>query len=545
MRNNREKWQFYNHPSKPVLTSSDVRYWKKQARSLTKVGIEFEFNLPDQKGMCKGDDTQCPCIHIENECWANCVNIDKCKKIPCYDTCANRTAECSPDMCSKCDELKFKCIGTTCADFISACFTCDKFERNCNTCPKRYNPDRDPKMIRSKLTEELQPSKSYGKISPTGVVSITTDGSLQGDKGVEIITVGRRIDYWEFYTMSKHIIDRALYYGAYLNERTGSHMHVLTSYYGAEGGSSTANEMEKPMPQIVLANFHQLCRRYQNALTWITIALNDPNHLTRWEKFRVSILDISPVTKDMEDVSQTVSNNSGNAKYGFVNYNRTRFRGKDIERFHAEFRQADSTMCPTYYAAIACMHYALVVKAVEISRYGLLKVGDEGWLKKAREMKKMILNGMGDYNGPRVADTHKVLDNVDYFVQDSLDLVGQLKSILLKLGPAYDVLLKLAKRPAALRRLDGDKWVDIEKDLVVEMSPINQLEIKISEIIDLRLIDDCRNTKEWVGEVHKLLSEDRELDKEISTSEISKFVENKTREGEMIWSNSTGCILSV
>ena len=202
-------------------------------------------------------------------------------------------------------------------------------------------------------------------------------------------------------------------------------------------------------------------------------------------------------------------------------------------------------MWPTYYAAIACMHYALVVKAVEISRYGLLKVGDEGWLKKAREMKKMILNGMGDYSGPRVADTHKVLDNADYFIQDSLDLVGQLKSILLKLGPAYDVLLKLAKRPAALRRLDGDKWVDIEKDLAVEMSPINQLEIKISEIIDLRLIDDCKSTKEWVSEVHKLLSEDKELNKEISTSEISKFVENKTREGEMIWSNSTGCVLSV
>lgn len=543
MRNNREKWQFYNHPSKPVLESADVRYWKKQIRSLTKVGIEFEFNLPDQKGTCNGDNAQCPCVHIEDGCWAECVNIEECKKTPCYDICSNRTKECTSDMCADCKNFKFECIGTTCADFTSACFTCNKFERNCKTCPKRYNPDRDPKSIRNKLTNELQPSKSYGKVSPSGVVGITTDGSLKGDKGVEIITVGRRIDYWEFFTMSKRIIDKVVGYGGYLNERTGSHMHVLTSYY--DNGGSGTNEMEKPMPQIILANFHQLCRRYQNALTWMTIALDDPNHLTRWEKFRVSILGISPVMKDMRTVSHDVSQHAGGNKYGFVNYNKTSFRGSDIDRFHAEFRQADSTLCPSYYAAVACMHYAIVAKAVEISRYGLLKVGDEGWLKKAKEMKKVILNGVGDYGGNRVSETPKLLDNTDYFVQESLDLVSQLKSILLKLGPAYDVLLKLAKRPAALRRLDGDKWEDIEKDLAVEMDQVDQLEVKIAEVVDLRLIEDCRDTKEWVIEVQRLLSEDKELAVEVGVSEITKFVDNKTREGEMIWSESTGCMLGV
>lgn len=320
-------------------------------------------------------------------------------------------------------------------------------------------------------------------------------------------------------------------------------MHVLTSYQ--DNGGSGSNEMEKPMPQIVLANFHQLCRRYQNALTWMTIALDDPGHLTRWEKFRVSILGISPVMKDMRDVAQDVASHAGGNKYGFVNYNKTTFNGCDIDRFHAEFRQADSTLCPTYYAAVACMHYAIVVKAVEISRYGLLKVGDEGWLKKAKEMKKVILNGIGNYDGNRVSETPRLLDNVDYFVQESLDLVGQLKSILLKLGPAYDVLTKLAKRPIALRRLDGDKWEDMEEDLSVEMDKVDQLEIKIAEVIDLKLIDDCRSTKEWITEVQKLLSEDKELAMEIGTNEITKFIDIKTREGEMIWSDSTGCMLSV
>lgn len=543
MRNNRDKWKFYKHPSKPRLKAQDVRYWKDQMRSLAKIGIEFEFNLPDQKGTCKGDNAQCPCTHIEDGCWAICANNKECAKTHCYDTCANRNSECSPDMCADCKSFEFECIGTTCADFISACFTCSKFHKNCDTCSKKYDPSKDPKQIRSKLSNFLQPSNSYGKISPSGVVGITTDGSLAGDKGVEIITVGRRIDYWEFYTMSKRIIDKVTSYGGYLNERTGSHMHVLTSYYTGNNGDT--NEMEKPMPQIVLANFHQLCRRYQNALTWMTIALDDPNHLTRWEKYRVSILGISPVTKNMRNVLEEVSRHAGGNKYGFVNYNNTKFVGEDIERFHAEFRQADSTMCPTYYAAVACMHYAFAVKAVEISRWGLLKVGDEGWLKKAKEMKKVILNGCGDWGSNRMSETPALLDNVDYFIQESLDLVNQLKSILLKLGPAYDVLLKLAKRPAALRRLDGDKWEDIEKDLAVEISTTDQLEIKVAEVIDLKLIDDCRDVDEWVSEVQRLLSEDKELGEEISMKEISTFVESKSREGEMIWSESTGCMLSV
>lgn len=541
MRNNREKWQFYSHPAKKELSSSEVRYWKDQVKSLTKVGIEFEFNLRDQKGSCKGDNVQCPCVHIDEGCWSNCTNIEKCSTVHCYETCSNSNKKCNPDECAECSDFKFECIGTTCADFVSACFTCDRFDKNCDTCPKRYDVNKDPKMIRQLLTEYFQPSRNYGRINPSGVVSITTDGSLQGGKGVEIVTVGRRIDYWEFYKMSKAIIDKVVSHGGYLNERTGSHMHVLTSYYE----ESNSNEMEKPMPETVLANFHQLCRRYQNALVWMTTALDDPNHLTRWEKFRVSILDISPVTQDMQRVVREVADHAGGNKYALVNYNSLRFNRRDIERFHVEFREADSTLCPTYYASIACLHYALLVKAVEISRYGLLKVGDEAWLKKAKEMKNVILNGCGDYSGSRSSDTSQLLNNVDYFVQESLDLVSQLKSILLKLGPAYDVLLKLAKRPVSLRRIDGDRWKDIERDLSVEMTSSDQLETKISEIIDLKLIDDCRSLEEWVTEVGRLLSEEDNVIEGISEPEIMDFINVKTREGEMIWSESTGCMLAI
>lgn len=542
MRNNRDKWQFYKHPSKPSLSNTEVRYWKEQLKSLLKVGIEFEFNLSSQAGSCRGNNVRCPCIHIDDGCWMLCTKFENCSHTASCDTCKNRTAKCAPDKCASCGNYEFQCLGVACTHFVSQCTVCDKFEKNCESCPDFYNPKLDPKLIREKLTGELQPSRSYGKVSQSGVVAITTDGSLKGDRGVEIITIGRRVDYWEFYKMSKNIIDKVVNYGGYLNERTGSHMHVLTSYYD----EANANELERPMPEIILANFHQLCRRYQNALVWMTMGLDDPNHMTRWEKFRVSILDISPVTNDMGNVVAKVSDIAGGNKYSLVNYNRLRFSNNgDIARFHVEFREADSTLCPTYYAAIACLHFALVIKSVEISRYGLLKVGDSAWLKQAKEMKKLILNGRGDYSGPRTSNTSKVLDNTEFFIEESLDMIAQLKNILLKMGPAYDVLLKIAKKPVALRRIDGYTWDEIENDLNIEMGPEDKFETKLLEIIDLRLIDDCRTIDEWVSEVRKVLKEDEEFDGDVTIPTLMKYIENKTREGELIWSESIGCMLAI
>lgn len=546
MKDNRDKWQFFEHPAKPALNGQETRYWKNTMSKLLKVGIEFEFNLPKQYGACKGGNIQCPCIHMEEGCWRNCTFINKCKSTPCYDTCAVKKSSCKPEDCESCNKYKFECLGIVCVDFVSSCFTCAKFERNCDTCSKRYDPDRDPNNIRQILMNELQPNRNYGKVSKSGVVEITKDGSLRGDKGVEVITIGRRVDFWEFYNMSKSIIDKATALGAYLNERTGSHMHILASYQ-----DGISNEMEKDMPEIILANFHQLCRRYQNAMTWMTMALGDPNHMTRWEKFRVSVLGISPFRKTMNMVRSEIASHSGGSdggKYGWVNYMRVYFNEQsgNIQRFHVEMRAADSTLSPTWYAAIACMYYALVIKAIDISRYGLLKVGDDDWAKKAHKMKEVILNNCGEYSdsNPRVSNTRHLLEYTDYFIEESLDLIKQLKGTLLKLGPAYDILLKIASRPASLRLIDGSTWNDIEKSLAVEIKDEDQIEIAMDEVVELRIIEDCKSTEEWINEVHRMFNKE-EKDLSITKEHIRTYIESKLREGEIIWSESVGSMVII
>lgn len=560
MKNNQSKWSFFRLPSKAPLSQQEVQYWKNNLKKILKVGLEFEFNLPNKEnGSCKGDSSTCPCIYLslDNKCWQKCINAKDCltsaKNAKDINLCQNVTGTCEPEHCATCAHFKIKCSGISCPNFVSYCFVCDDYKKDCNECQYLYDPNKNPNNIRKQLNKELRPNNTYGLINETGVHSITTDGSLLGEKGAEIITVGRRVDYWEFYKMAKNINDRTVARGGYLNERCSTHMHLLASYYGklipnSEKSSIPVkvSELEKDMPEIILANLHQLVRRYQNAMTWMMMGLNTSNKLTRWEKFRVSVLPISAILNSMVDVKDQVANKAGGTKYGWINYNQVAFNETgDIKRFHVEFRACDGLLSHSAIAAIACMYYALLIKAVEISRYGVVEIGDKSWLDQAQIVKKCLLNNMKGYqDGDRFSDTSALTPYYGLLIEESLELVQQLKHILIQIGPAYEVLEKLAEKPIALRRCEGHPWKQIEDDLSVIMNKEGYIEETIREIIDLRHISECKNFDEWVNNVMHILNErkDPKIDNNILNLKdlITKFVDTRRNDGELVWSNPIG-----
>jgi hypothetical protein len=558
MRNSREKWTFFQHPSKPIISANEVNYWKRQLKSILKVGLEFEFNLPNKNGNCKGDSQSCPCATMnESDCWTGCDNKTTCLETKDMSRCGNQKKACKPESCNECEDYKPVCNGIFCPGFVPKCYTCEKFATNCKACPDRFDPDKNPESIRSRIINELSPNNCYGLINKSGVHSITTDGSLLGKKGAEVITIGRRIDFWEFYKMSKEIIDTAASKGAYVNERCSIHMHVLAAYYSklfqngdGIGVPNQISELEKPLPEIILANFHQLVRRFQNALTWMTMGLDDPNKMTRWEKFRVSVLEISAIMNSMMHVREEVSRNAGGNKYGFVNYKFCNFDDDgNISRFHIEMRQTDGILSPTIVAALACLHYAMVIKAVEISKYGVVEVGDSDWMEYATRAKQAILNNMKGYqDGDRFGDTRNISKFYDYYIGESLELVRQLKHILIQIGPAYQVLEQLAERPVALRRCDGHNWERIEKDFAVPISEEGKLEHTLSEFIDLRLIDSCKTVEEWIKVVSEALRAESGIElgnQEEVEKRVNDYVIEKRNDGKIIWSESLGSIVSL
>ncbi len=537
MRLSNEKWTFFT--SKTPLQISEVQYWKNALARIMKVGIEFEFNLPNKKGTCKGNLNTCVCTKANSEysCWKECVEIENCIHLNMH-----------------------VCPGVLCADFTSKCSSCTEFDTNCTICEHRYIPESNPNNIRSTLGEELNPSNHYGRINKYGVHSITTDGSLVGgegkDKGAEIITTGRRLDYWEFYNMCKFIISKACDKGAYVNERCSIHMHLLASYYLSNVDQSIEiNELEKPLPQIIIANFHQLCRRYQNAITWMCMGLDDESHLTRWEKFRVSVLDTSAVLNSMTDIKKQILKKAGEVsqigtgnRYGWINYFHTNFNNTgDVTKLHMEMRTLDAILCPSVVTAIACLYYALVIKAVEISRYGILEIGDSSWMNQTRKIKNVLFNNTAGYGeGDRFSDTSALYKYYDVLTEESNGLIQQLKHILIGMPPAYQILSKIAKKPIALRRCEEDiSWENLEKEFYVAPPEEQYFEFVLSRYIDLRLVDQCTDIATWIAEVSKSIKDSEEITKELKEKEISKYIDKKRNDGMVIWSKTLGAIVKV
>jgi len=198
----------------------------------------------------------------------------------------------------------------------------------------------------------------------------------------------------------------------------------------------------------------------------------------------------------------------------------------------------DCLLSPSAIAAMSCLYYAMMIKAVEISRYGVVEVGGQSWIERAEAIKANLMNNLKDYNsGDRFSDTRELRRHHDTLIAESFDLISQVKHILMKIGPAYEVLEKLAERPCGIRRCDGDSWEDIEKDLEIVMTVEDVFVIKLTEIIDLRLVDQCKSEKEWTKEVISLLNKDND---KVADDKVHEFISVKKSDGEMVWLDRIG-----
>ena len=428
----------------------------------------------------------------------------------------------------KCELLKkHECPGVYCIHFISPCPTCSHLVRDCSRCILFHDPEKQPAKARQNIKEVLKPTECLADPGPHGAYAVIDDGSLLGGGGVEVTTVGRRVDYGAFFDQAKKISDECIKHGAYLNERTSIHMHLVAGYfdistrngtisikYNKRGrGVSKSNsikELEKPMPEIILANFHQLLRRYHNALTWMTSSGTDMQNLTRWIKFRKSILKYSTLRTNMSRVIEQIANDiDSGGKYAFLSYYNTKFQtGNLVNKFHVEGRYCDGMVSPTAVASMGILLYALLMKAVSISQYGILHSGDSEYMKLAYEIQSVLLNNDGSYQGPRTSDTSRFEPYMETVRKQSLEMVTLLHNELKIHGPALGVLQKLAETPCSLRLIRGDTWDKIETDLSGRERKNTDTENKILKAIDTFYIDDCINENEWL----QTLSEDTGID---------------------------------
>jgi hypothetical protein len=218
----------------------------------------------------------------------------------------------------------------------------------------------------------------------------------------------------------------------------------------------------------------------------------------------------------MRQVRDEVMNVSGGNKYGWVNYKFCEFDNNGaVKRLHVEVRVMDGLLSPSAVAAFSCMYYALFIKAVELSRYGVMLVGSDDWKIQAEIIKNALMNNTSNWEEGtkygRFSDTSTLHKYTDILVAESFELISQLKHILAKVGPAYDILEKLAETPCSIRRCEGTEWTDIEKQLEVRLTEEGKFEYEISKLIDTRGIVGVKSIQEWMAKVAEALQVNKDL----------------------------------
>ncbi len=554
MRVQKKQWLFFEEDNDinrlKAISAEEVEFWLQHLPKILKIGVELEFNLTSKSGMCRGENPDCDCTNAANRCAQECIRASDCLKDRTEGECLNINSPVCTGECDDCLLFLLNCPGVHCIGFQSKCIDCSDFAVNCDVCEIRYDESKDPATARQHIKQELVPTNSWGLPGKHCVAEVTTDGSLRGDKGVEVTTVGRRLEYKSFFEMIKLICDSVMPRGAFVDERTSVHMHFLAGYYRSmnkqakDAGKRVADttELERPMPEVILANVHQLFRRYQNALTWMSMGLDQPETMTRWEKYRASILPYSPYFMSMNGIRQDIM--SRFKDYGYINYDNCRFTNSgDVQRFHIELRFMDNVPSPSIITAHACLGYAMIMKAVELSRFGLLEVGDNDWSELSQQMKESILNNCPkEFQDNRFSDTSDVRKYERYFKEQGMELLYLVKHTLQEFGPqVYDQLVSLVDIPASFRRIEGHSWKQIEQDFFVPLREEEEINHTVRKVVELRQVLECANLREWGTAVWQEFRND--FPKETNKNAMMRYVKQQIASGKLQWSEPLGTVI--
>ena len=548
------------------LEIREYKIWRRLFSKVLKIGTELEFNMKKNSGDCKGYNRECICdLFFGNTCEQNgqkCVflsNDNQCDLgMKGTFNCSNATSSCNNSKCIECENFKLKCNKINCVNFIPKCLLCTTLLDKCIGCAHKYKPEKTPQSIRKNVEFELLATQNFGHVGKHGILQVVGDGSLENG-GLEIITVGRRFDFDTFHKMFSHILKVAKKSNGYIDERCSLHIHILNEYYtkiNNKNGTSrnpdmdttlNINSFEKPMPNIILTNIIQLWRKYETALYWLSCALPYQDSITRWEKFRVSLIPYSPILTTFSGIMDAVASVVGKPRYGSLNLSNTRTDGS---RLHLEFRICDMAMSPSYITAMCSLFHAIILKAVDISCYGLLNVEDTVWCEKETDIKESFVNGAKNgYDSSRVSQFRLTDSNKSYLISKAYELINLLSPILSGSDPTEKILKKLADKPIAYRLADAIRSskvksgsaeeamnvYDIESELSEDTEKINDIEENILKIMAVGKIQGCDTKSKWVEEVSS--------DSNIPVTNIENYINNLVITGDAYWNKTIGSYL--
>ncbi|MFP4344280.1 MAG: hypothetical protein ACLFU8_06290 [Anaerolineales bacterium] len=396
-----------------------------------------------------------------------------------------------------------------------------------------------PKGVRKReflpaLVAALQPSKDLLNLGAFGVYDIVSEHC-----GVEIQVIGRQPYYPALLQQYKAILDPLLEQGVRARATCGLHFHVLTP------------SLAEPVPEIVLANVWNLTRRYAPHLRFLTSTGSRPEALCRRRNYasHLEMVRHTPGAMSMRKIYETLRDSQPVPEHNnFLNLEHVTFTAEGAVRsFHLEFRFPDADLAPTSVVAKNYLFLAMVLKAVEMSQYGVIHVGRiQEWRRKVQ-----ILDWLSNNDGTlATSDTSKITSEIiEELRVGCRELLELLKPIFGRFSrasfegveehPAFEVLSFLAETPISLLRCSGRGWLEIEALLaeraIVQPGEWDGSDRRLIRAIELAELTGRTEPEAWKWETARELF--------LTPQELERRLERLDRWRGLKWDVSLGTMV--
>ncbi|MBE9127051.1 MULTISPECIES: hypothetical protein [unclassified Coleofasciculus] len=344
-------------------------------------------------------------------------------------------------------------------------------------CPKGLECSIFEEVVR----QDLEPSHDFERLGTYGVMDVIPEHC-----GIEIRVIGRQPYFRILQQQYSQIIDRLEARDARLKATCGLHFHLLTP------------GLAEPVPEIILANLWNLIRRYAPELKFITSGGDKREALCRRRNHNshLEMVHHSPGMTSMAEIQKLLKQSHRVPEHqNFLNLEHLSFTETgNVLPFHLEFRFPDADFSPTSITAKTFLFLAMLLKAVDLSQYGVIHVGKiSSWRRKIKLL-NMISNNKGNLaNSDTSAVTDEIIEELRQGAYELLDLLAPTFSRFTD-NPALDVLTALTEQPISLLRCAGYSWDEIET-LLASRAALD--EVGLDET-DRRLMQ-CIELGEWAN----------------------------------------------
>ncbi|MGC9357658.1 MAG: hypothetical protein ACP5GX_07325, partial [Anaerolineae bacterium] len=290
--------------------------------------------------------------------------------------------------------------------------------------------------------------------------------------GIEVQIIGRQPYYPVLLQQYRSILDPLLEKGVRARPTCGLHFHLLTP------------GLAEPVPEIILANVWNLTRRYAPHLRFITSAGDRTEALCRRRNYtsHLEMVRHTPGAMSMRKIYEILRDSRQVPEHqNFLNLEHVRFTEEGaVHPFHLEFRFPDADLSPTSIVAKNFLFLAMILKAVEMSQYGVIHVGHiREWRRKVKILNMLSNNDGNLATSDTSAITPEIIEELRVGCREFLELLKPIFGRFVRASfeggedhPAFEVLGLLAETPISLLRCSGRDWLEIES-LFSERARVN------------------------------------------------------------------------